>query len=247
MSWLDPVWRAFDVAPGPVPVFFRDDDAGWADDRLAALLDEFARTGLAVDVAVIPAGLHAGLVRDLTARARADGVHLHQHGFRHVDHQSKGRKHEFGSARTRATQTADIVSGRRLMLGALGDLVEPIFTPPWNRCTSDTAAAAAAVGLQVLSRDLTAEPIASSGLVEVPVTIDWFGHRKGVRWTPVELAGRIAGDIAAGGPVGIMLHHAVTDDDDLAAIVDLLRLVAAHDLADPTTILTVAAGSLVEV
>jgi hypothetical protein len=38
-----------------------------------------------------------------------------------------------------------------------------------------------------------------------------------------------------------MLHHAVTDDEDLAAIAELLRLVAEHSLAEPTTIMEVAA------
>ena len=76
----------------------------------------------------------------------------------------------------------------------------------------------------MLSRDVTAAPIDSYGLVEVPVTVDWFGHRKGVRWTELELAGRIAADVAGGGPVGVMLHHAVTDDEELAAIAELLKI-----------------------
>ena len=41
-SWLQPVEAALDAAPAPVPVFFRDDDAGWGDERLLALLDAFA-------------------------------------------------------------------------------------------------------------------------------------------------------------------------------------------------------------
>ena len=81
MSWLDPVRAALDAAPAPVPVFFRDDDAGWEDDRLFALLDRFAVAGLPMDVAVIPAALHGELVDELGARARAGEVHLHQHGL----------------------------------------------------------------------------------------------------------------------------------------------------------------------
>lgn len=241
MSWLDPVARALDLAPGPVPVFFRDDDAGWADDRLVAMLDAFSGVGLALDVAVIPDAMHDRLARELRARARDGRVHVHQHGFRHVNHEPTGRKQEFGSARPREVQTADLVNGRRILLGFLGDLVEPVFTPPWNRCTSDTAAATADLGLRVLSRDVTATALDPCGLVEVPVTTDWFGHRKGVRWTRAELAGRIAADVTAGGPVGIMLHHEVTDELDLAAIGELLRLVAEHDRAGPTTIMALAA------
>jgi hypothetical protein len=241
MNWLGPVRSAFDLAPGSVPVFFRDDDAGWADDRLTALLDRFDRVGVPVDVAVIPTAVHPGLADELSERVRAGGVHVHQHGYRHVNHEPDGRKHEFGSVRSRAAQVEDVLAGRELMLDAFDELVEPVFTPPWNRCTSDTTAAVAAAGLQVLSRDVTAAPLDPYGLVEVPVTIDWFAHRKGVRLTLAELGERIAANVAAGGPVGVMLHHAITDDDELAAVGELLTLVAGHDRASPTTIMEVAA------
>ena len=59
MSWLDPVRQALDE--GPCTAFFRDDDAGWGDERLWVLLDLFDRRSLPVDLAVIPAELHPRL------------------------------------------------------------------------------------------------------------------------------------------------------------------------------------------
>jgi hypothetical protein len=41
-AWLAPLREALDAAPAPVTFFFRDDDAGWRDDRLEALLDVFS-------------------------------------------------------------------------------------------------------------------------------------------------------------------------------------------------------------
>ena len=73
-------------------------------------------------------------------------------------------------------------------------------------------------------------------LREVPVTVDWFGQTKGVPWTRTDVAERIAAGIDAGGPVGIMLHHAVTDEANLAAIDDLLALLCSHPAARLTTI-----------
>ena len=43
MSWLAPVAAALAEAPAPVTFFFRDDDAGWRDDRLRRLLELFDR------------------------------------------------------------------------------------------------------------------------------------------------------------------------------------------------------------
>ena len=115
-----------------------------------------------------------------------------------------------------------------------------LFTPPWNRCTAATAAALADQGFAVLSRDAGAGRFDRAGLAEVPVTVDWFGHRKGVRWTRGELAARLADAVAGGGPVGVMLHHAVTGDAEREAVADLLAVVAAAPAARPTTIAALA-------
>ena len=238
MSWLDPVRRALDE--GPRTVFFRDDDAGWGDERLWELLDLFDRRSLPVDLAVIPAELNPALTAELTVRARAGSVHLHQHGFAHVNHEPTGRKCEFGPARSYEDQAADIARGAAILGDAFAELVEPVFTPPWNRCTVVTADVLADTGFAVLSRDSTATPLPDARILEVPITVDWFGSRKGVRWTPYELADRLASAVRTGGPVGIMLHHAVTDDAEHEDVDALLALVADHPHAALTRITAVA-------
>ena len=156
MSWLDPVRQALDE--GPCTVFFRDDDAGWGDERLWALLDLFDRRSLPVDLAVIPAELHPTLTAELTVRARAGQVHLHQHGFAHFNHEPTGRKCEFGPARSYEAQAADITHGAAILRGAFGELVHPVFTPPWNRCTAVTADVLADAGFAGQCPDSTPPP-----------------------------------------------------------------------------------------
>ncbi len=111
VRWLDPVTAALDAAPSPVPVFFRDDDAGWGDDRLCALLDRFEARALPIDVAAIPRALGPAIARELAAR----GVSVHQHGFAHANHEPEGRKYEFGPSRSREVQRRDIEAGRELL------------------------------------------------------------------------------------------------------------------------------------
>jgi hypothetical protein len=213
-SWLDPVRRALDDAVSPVDVFFRDDDAGWRDDRLFALLDVFERRGVAVDLAAIPAAVTPRLARELLARE----VAVHQHGWAHVDHEPAGRKCEFGPSRPRALQLADIAQGAGRLRDLLGPLVAPIFTPPWNRCTAATAGCLAELGLQCLSREWRAEPF---GLVdELPIHVDWLGR------LPV---GERLAESVGGGVAGVMLHHAAMDDAHLRALDELLALLDAHD------------------
>jgi peptidoglycan/xylan/chitin deacetylase (PgdA/CDA1 family) len=218
--WLDEVLGALDELDAPVDVFFRDDDAGWGDARLRELLDRFAAAGLPVDLAVIPAALTPALAEELAARPCG----LHQHGYAHVNHQPEGRKCEFGAARGRERQRRDIEAGRRRLGELLGTRVDPIFTPPWNRCTRDTAEALAALGFAALSRESRAAPFGLPGLAELPVMLDW------VRLEPGEIARRLAAAIrAAGGPVGVMLHHAVMDAGQMSRMSELLALLGTHD------------------
>jgi hypothetical protein len=221
MAWLDPVRAALDAAPRPVEVFFRDDDAGWSHDRLLALLDMFAARALPVDLAVIPAALDRGLAADLAGRP----VGLHQHGLAHVNHEPDGRKHEFGPSRPYALQRRDIQAGAARLQDVLGARVDPIFTPPWNRCTADTALGLRELGFRVLSRESRAAPLGVGGLRELPVHADF------VRLAPPELGERLARALRAGGPVGVMFHHAEMGAAERARADDLLALVGGHEQA----------------
>ena len=97
------------------------------------------------------------------------------------------------------------------------------ITPPWNRCTADTAHCLAELGFAVLSREARAEPLDVPGLRELPVSLDWC------RLSPAAFAERFA---AATAPVGVMFHHAEMDDASLRRVDELLALLAGHERAD---------------
>jgi predicted glycosyltransferase len=236
-GWLEPLRVALDEAPEPVEFFFRDDDAGWGDERLQLLLDVFGDASVDVDVAAIPAALSPGLAEVLLAR---DCAHVHQHGFAHANHEVVGRKCEFGPSRPAHLQRADIVEGQRLLREQLGDAVEPFFTPPWNRCTAVTARAVREAGLEVLSRESRAEPFGLAGLRELPVSVDWVRPA-----TRAELGEMLAGAARAGEPVGVMLHHAVMDGEQRRAVAELLRMLEATPSARLATMAELAQRSVV--
>jgi hypothetical protein len=150
---------------------------------------------------------------------------MHQHGYAHTNHQVEGRKCEFGPARGRAAQQADIAAGQERLRALLGDRVDPFFTPPWNRCTRDTGEALVELGFTLLSREHRAEPLGV--LPELPVHLDV------ARLSPEELDERFAGHVRAGGPVGVMFHHGVMEPDDMARAGELLALLAAHENVVP--------------
>jgi hypothetical protein len=243
-AWLDPVRAALDAVERPVAFFFRDDDVGWADDRLEALLDRFATTATPVDLAVIPAELTGPLVDRLAARRADSGgrLGLHQHGWAHVDHEAQGRKHEFGPSRAAAGQRADLARGRAALAEAFGVDSGEFFVPPWNRCTEVTARLLVQLGFRVLSRDGTAPPLAVDGLAELPVTVDWFARRRGGgRIDPAGRGDLLGSAITTTHPVGVMLHHEVMSEDDLDQVGSLTELLAGHPNAQVRTMAELAA------
>ena len=231
-DWMQPIADALDHRQSPGTVFFRDDDAGWEDQRLFALLDVFARHTVPIDLAVIPAALTPALAAALLQRMAQQGrggIGVHQHGFAHVNHEVEGRKCEFCASRDYAAQRESIESGHELLIGAFGTLADHIFTPPWNRCTADTAKVLQDLGFDALSRDVTARPLAGTSIAQIPVAVDWCKLRPPGAGTQA-LAERIA-DALATERCGIMLHHAVMDGADLDLLDSLLPLLRDHPMS----------------
>ena len=227
-AWLDPLRAALDEAGEPVTLFIRDDDAGWRDDRLMRLLALLSARGIPVDLAAIPTDVGVWLAAELRGLADSGLVAVHQHGYAHENHEREGRRCEFGPSRSRGDQRHDIAAGRELLETMLGPAFLPWFTPPWNRCTSDTGACLLELGFTVLSRDRTAPRLDLPGLAELPVDVDWFAKRKGRPLGRDAIGAQLAAAARTRSTVGLMLHHAVMDDAELLALTDLLDLVGTH-------------------
>ena len=194
------------------------------------MIQIFGEYEVPLDLAVIPKSISnktAARLRVLVEMFPQE-ISLHQHGYAHLNHEPNGRKSEFGDSRPSALQLADITSGQQLLADLFGPLVDPIFTPPWNRCTTTTAACLRDAGLTYLSRDVTASEISTEGLRELPIAVDWFRQRKGVRLTPDEIGVSLSAAARERGAVGVMLHHAVMDHDEHTRLAELLRLLSSH-------------------
>ena len=231
MRRLSDVTALLDALPAPVDAFVRDDDAGWDDAGQLALLDLTQRAGVPMDLAAIPCAVGDALAHELRARidAAPDLVALHQHGHAHANHEPEGRKCEFGAARSLAAQRDDLLHGRALLAAHFGARVQPVFTPPWNRCSAATATLLAALGWQALSRSRGAQPV-QCVLPELPVDLDWSRHWRagGPDAVAQALGAALRARAADGAPLGLMLHHAAMDDTERRALGSLLTAAAAH-------------------
>ena len=235
-AWTRPIAAALDGRRTPLPLFFRNDEAGWADDRLLRLLPLFEDRGLPIDIAVIPAAISTKLAGQLSQRARVSRLMgVHQHGFAHENHESGPRRCEFGPSRDPGTQLADIKTGRQRLLALFGGQLDSLFTPPWNRCTAATGTALVNAGITGLSRDRLADGLSVAGLIECPITIDWSArprHKGGLAAWALRCARAITD---AENPFGILVHHLVSDEEEREQLGGLLNLLGNHDQVRPIT------------
>lgn len=241
-AWYQPLQAALDQRREPLPIFFRDDDGGWAQDRLDRLIQLFAGHRLPLDIAVIPAAVDDATTVALRAHRERHPARLglHQHGYTHVNHEREGRKCEFGSVRTAADLRADVTAGRTLLAARFGRALDPVFTPPWNRCTDLAVHIIADLGFRVLSRDVTATPVNAPGLVECPTHIDWFAKRRGEPLTREAWVDAAARRLRGEGPVGLLLHHAVMDEGEFARLHEVLGVIARHPVCQPCALIEAA-------
>jgi hypothetical protein len=226
-TWLAPVAAALDRRSTAMRIFFRDDDAGWDRPRLMTLLDLFEAYDTPIDLAVIPDALDLELATELVARRENCPrlLGLHQHGFRHLNHELDGRKCEFGINRSFAEQALDLIAGRRRLVELLGEEnLDMIFTPPWNRCTQTTVECLVKQGFRCLSRDATAAPLDTESISALPVHVDWCKAKGPIAQQRAMRGDWLTNAFERNATVGIMLHHATMGNEDFTGLEQLLTL-----------------------
>lgn len=206
-------------------LFLRDDDIDEDEDTLCELLDVALARGVPINLEIIP-----GMLTDACARLIADCkrftpnlVQLDQHGWQHTNHELAGRKCEFGPSRSYAEQYDDIARGKALLESALPELVSPVFTPPWNRCTVDTFRVLDELGFSVFSGLRGKAPVDGYGFEEISVTLDLYRWKGGAAMkAPSLIIEELIAQIRAGQPIGLLLHHKVMERPAFAFLDQLL-------------------------
>lgn len=221
--------RALAQRRTPVSLFLRDDDVSDDEPSLRRLLALSKKHQVPLCLAVIPDQLTESAINLLNPPN--DLIELHQHGWQHVNHESVGKKCEFGASRDYASQRADLAAGQTRMNEAFGANWFPAFTPPWNRCTATTAQALVELGFRALSRDASQPPFDHPHLSEFPVTLDLYHWRGGARLRPLnELTEELSQQIIRADRLGILLHHQVMNNAAFTLLDEWLNLLRTSPL-----------------
>lgn len=225
--------RGLNRSPSKRPrcdVFFRADDIAIPTDNCRHLLAQFARFQTPLALALVPSWLTESRWRELV-QAGGHTPRLwcwHQHGWQHKNHAPQGKKEEFGDDRARSELRGDIVAGRQHLETLLPESLQPMFTPPWNRCGSKTLELLPQLGFKAISRDFGSRPTTPPDLTEWAVNVDLHTRKEKDTQTGYDhLMDEIEAGIASG-LCGIMIHHDRMNSEAFAFLEQLLGVMAAH-------------------
>ncbi|MFH1137391.1 MAG: polysaccharide deacetylase family protein [Pseudomonadota bacterium] len=229
-------------------VFFRADDIGVPGKNLTGLLELFRRHEAPLCLALVPAWLTPDRWRALkkTAGGTGESWCWHQHGWRHVNHEAEGKKQEFGPSRDRDRQRHDLSAGKSRLSEICGPDFFPVFTPPWNRCSSITLELLVEFGYTAISRSREKTTPAPGGPPDYLVNVDLHTRKEKEPSLARENLFAELRESLAGGLCGIMIHHQGMNDPAFELLDVLLRelsLCPGIQFVDFRNLVRVQAGS----
>jgi peptidoglycan/xylan/chitin deacetylase (PgdA/CDA1 family) len=211
-------------------VYFRADDIAVPGAKFFRMMELFSNYRVPLSLAVVPAWLTAQRWNAL--RRSGQGFSSlwcwHQHGWRHINHESAGRSQEFGPARLQADIKDDLLKGKCRLENIIGDNFYPVFTPPWNRCNLQTLELLKRCGFSAVSRNCKALPPAPHTLPDFCVDIDL--HTRKVL-DPASEWSRFFEELTeylSSGRCGIMIHHRKMNKAAFDFLEILLKILKRH-------------------
>lgn len=208
-----------------IPVYFRADDIAVPGRQFKEMIALFSRHSVPLSLAVVPSWLTQARWASIESLCcdSSDLWCFHQHGWRHKNHETSGKKQEFGPSRSRLEIQNDLFRGRERLAHLMRTYFFPAFTPPWNRCSHETLRELKKAGYKALSRSQGASPPTPDGLMDVQVNVDLHTRKEtttsqGWQHLYAELTAAVKG-----GFCGIMIHHQRMNDNALDFMDHLLR------------------------
>ena len=190
-------------------VFFRADDIGIPSNQFIQLIEIFRKHQLPLCLATVPTWLTANrlsTLQQITGNSKKQW-YWHQHGYVHRNFEQIGKNQEFGSVRNYSDITSSLKKGKNRLNLLLGTLNQPVFTPPWNRCSMETLQSLKKLGFKAISRSRGAKPPTSPTFPDFQVNVDLHTRKEShAEQGFLNLLGEIEQSLATGS-CGIMLHH----------------------------------------
>jgi hypothetical protein len=207
-------------------IFFRADDVAVPGKRFVRMMELFSRNRVPLSLAVIPARLTSVRWQYLKGFEKKNPSRWcwHQHGWRHVNHETKGKKQEFGEVRTPPEIRQDLIRGQQRLKQLMGKDFFPVFTPPWNRCSDHTLQVLQELGFVAVSRSRGSKPQSLANLPDFSVSVDLHTRKEKDPAAGLDNLVKEFKQAAGSGDCGIMIHHQMMNEAAFDFLAALLRM-----------------------
>ncbi len=218
----------------PVPVIFRADDIGVISTNFLRMLDLFQRYQTPLCLAVVPTWVTRS--RWMAIQAPIDTLSplwcWHQHGWSHTNHETAGKKCEFGLSRSEDDIERDLDKGKERLETVLGPDFSPFFTPPWNRCSDTTIEKLKKLGFSAISRS-RGEQNEPKLLPDMYINVDLHTRKESISSDSLDGLCRELKQAIREKYIGIMIHHQRMNDNAFILLDRLLGVITAHQQIKP--------------
>jgi len=210
-------------------LFFRADDIAVPGKNFARIMELFTRYRVPLSLAVVPVWLTGPRWKQLKRLGKkAPSLWCwHQHGWRHINHESKGKKQEFGQSRSPSQVRRDLTRGKRRLEIFMEKDFYPVFTPPWNRCSDITLKILRELKYCAVSRDKGSLP-PPEGIVDFQVSVDLHTRKEA---DPNKCLNNLLAELKEGlisGACGIMIHTQLMNDAAFSFLDILLPILTGY-------------------
>jgi peptidoglycan/xylan/chitin deacetylase (PgdA/CDA1 family) len=223
-------------APGSVQIFFRADDIGRIEKNCTRMLELFRCHAMPLCPALVPQWTSRENWRQMQDMGGDSPLFCwHQHGYSHHNHEARAKKNEFGDGRSRAELHRDISAGKEQLERLLGKQFFPVFTPPWNRCSSEAMQILLELDFQALSRSTNVLPDPPAGLEDLMINIDLHTRREKDPGQGMDNLLEECRAALSSGRMGFMLHHQRMNDNAFQFLEHLFQAIAGQPKLLPCT------------
>ncbi|WP_136795567.1 polysaccharide deacetylase family protein [Desulfosediminicola ganghwensis] len=228
-------WQRSAAHDAKIRVFFRADDIGVPSKKFTKLIQLFQKHYMPLCLAVVPAWLTARRTRELLSLTGSDDSQWcwHQHGRLHKNFEPSGKKQEFGPARSREEVGHHLELGQSRLQELLQDKFSPYFTPPWNRCSLDTAQILKSLNFNAISRFTGAQPDFTDTIAGIDVNVDLHTGKENSSERAADKLFDQLHTALGSGYCGIMIHHQLMNDHAFHLLDLLLTEVAQKNTCEP--------------
>lgn len=221
--------KGLDRAPNrKCTIFFRADDIAVPGNMFADMISLFQKHHMPLCPALVPTWLSAtrwaGLME--LCGSTPELWAWHQHGWRHVNHETEGKNQEFGPGYPEEKKRNDLSRGMARIMELAGEKFVPVFTPPWNRMDTVAMDILGELGFRGISRSRNAKPAAPESLPDFQVNVDLHTRKEpNAQDSMLNLLDEVTESVSTG-MCGMMLHHQRMNRTALEGLDVLLGVVA---------------------